>query len=361
MTGQPPPIHPHSPPDLPENERGAETFTTWIRKQKMLVAFSVLALLSMTFIGLVASDNLMRIATQKFNANRSEAAGVPTQPPETRNEKADERITEAIPLANENTSKNPALKTDETEGRTAEPPEWPAKDQLKDRSTPLPTSQPKSDAHIKPDDPPANVPNPPSTPRDTALRVFNVNKRKSLPKWGRNPFLLATQAESTVFVIDKSSSMQGESFHLVSEALLGALNKLKQDQSFSIIFFDNVALQLQPAMLLTNNKRNKHAAEEFVAAQTPSGGTQPYTAISLALSLAPESIIVLSDGDFAISAVEKITQANLLHNRTTIHCIGLDHNIPTLEQLAKENGGTYNTANTSSQLLESSVPTSSTH
>ena len=98
-----------------------------------------------------------------------------------------------------------------------------------------------------------------------------------------------------------------------------------------------------------------------MVAQTPSGGTQLLKAVRFALSLASESIIVLSDGNDNISKVEKITHVNLLHDRTIIHCLGLDHNIPTLQQLAKENGGTYNTANTSSQLLASSVPTSSTH
>ena len=280
MVNQSPATQSRSPPILPENEHGVEIFATRSRKQKMLLAFSVIALLIMVCIGLVASDSLIQIVARKVNANRSKAAGVATQHPETRDEKADERITEAISLADENTSKKPALEADEIEGRTTAPTDWPAKDQLEDRSTPIPTSPPKPDANINPHDPPANGPDLSNTPRDNtlrdnALRVFNVSTQKPLLPWGRTPFLLANQAESSVFVIDKSSSMQGESFPIVSGALLSALNKLKQDQSFSIIFFDDTALQLQPSILLTNNERNQQAAKEFVAAQTPSGSTNP--------------------------------------------------------------------------------------
>lgn len=175
---------------------------------------------------------------------------------------------------------------------------------------------------------------------------FNVPITKNLSADGRNPFLIATQEPSVVFVIDKSSSMQGEAFEQVTNSLFNAIKQLDDEKRFLVIFFDKSPHSLQPKTLMKATEQRKQAAREFIQQQTPSGNTEPYEAMRMAIELNPDSIVILSDGDFLITEVRRISQLNKAGPNISIHCIGLKRKIQTLEQLAEDNSGTYTTANT---------------
>jgi len=178
-------------------------------------------------------------------------------------------------------------------------------------------------------------------------RVLNTGSGKRLSADGTNPFLIGADATSTVFVIDKSSSMSGSAFSSVRNSLLRAIETLNATQQFSVIFFDTTAHPMPPNDMVDADDKGKNLAKDFVDSMSPSGSTNPYSATRMALDMQPESVVVLSDGDFDITEVKRITQENRMDRKTPIHCIGLKTHIRTLQKLAEDNSGTYRTATVS--------------
>lgn len=156
-----------------------------------------------------------------------------------------------------------------------------------------------------------------------------------------NPFLDAGKANTVVFVIDKSSSMS-ESFGRVIKALNQSLDRLKEDQSFQLIFFDDAPRQ-NPSFsgLIKATKKNKQAMMKWVENHiSADGGTEPLSAVSLAIDLMPKRIIILSDGEFNLEYVEIITQYNSRKStdQIRIDCVGLNEVVESLQQIARRNG-----------------------
>ena len=163
---------------------------------------------------------------------------------------------------------------------------------------------------------------------------------------GVNPFMIAEDSASTVFVIDKSSSMDGVAFVQVCNAMLDAMNSLSPNQQYAVVFFDTQAVS-RPRLkwsLSQATPSNIKSSEKFMGLVNPSGGTDPTEAVKMAIQLRPEKIIVLSDGDFSANLVQAISNMNSLGPKSEIHAVGLKTNVPTLRALAKQNRGTYTTA-----------------
>ncbi|MDX1928722.1 MAG: VWA domain-containing protein [Pirellulaceae bacterium] len=156
-----------------------------------------------------------------------------------------------------------------------------------------------------------------------------------------NPFLDAGKANSIVFVIDKSSSMS-QNFGRVINALNQAIDGLSEDQSFQLIFFDDAPRQNPNSRgLVKATKRNKDAMKKWVENHvTADGSTEPLAAVSLAIDLSPQRIIILSDGEFHPQYVEAITQYNYSTSQghIRIDCIGLNEVVESLQQIARRNG-----------------------
>jgi hypothetical protein len=184
-------------------------------------------------------------------------------------------------------------------------------------------------------------------PRPTRVRALAGGRSPSISAGGVNPLLVSVGDDSTVFVIDKSGSMSGNAFAQVTKALQDAIEKLTPAQRFSIIFFDDRYRQFGSNRLVTADNRGKDKAFAFIKTMSPDGGTKPYPPIELAMRLQPASIVVLSDGDFPLDDVDRITAKNRSGKRIVIHCVGLHSSVSTLRQLAENNAGTYRTARTS--------------
>jgi hypothetical protein len=73
----------------------------------------------------------------------------------------------------------------------------------------------------------------------------------------------------------------------------------------------------------------------------PDGETDPRAAMSLALSLRPDAVFLLSDGEFPDGTVEAIARKN--PRKIPVHCVDLsggtggDH----LQRIARDSGGQY--------------------
>ncbi len=194
--------------------------------------------------------------------------------------------------------------------------------------------------------PPANEATEISSNDDESSRIrrFNAGTSKRISANGTNPFLIGTEASSTVFVIDKSSSMDGAAFESVQNSLIQAIHSLNSSQRFSVIFFDDGPHVMPPKHKVAADEAGKAEAIDFVKKMAPSGGTNPYAATRMALEMNPDAVVVLSDGAFDITEVKMITKENQMNKKTPIHCIGLQARIMTLQKLSEDNSGTYRTA-----------------
>lgn len=162
---------------------------------------------------------------------------------------------------------------------------------------------------------------------------------------GRNPFLgEGTPAKSTVFVVDVSGSMQNATrLPRVLASMKRAIELMTTNQKFSVVLFDTQTYSFpsQPALLDATSK-NKDAAFLWLDGRYGGGGTNPIPGMSIALGLKPERIVLLSDGEFDPYCVAFIQTEN--HAQVTparIDCIGLDEEVETLKEIAKQNRGIY--------------------
>ncbi|MEX2171734.1 MAG: VWA domain-containing protein [Pirellulales bacterium] len=153
-------------------------------------------------------------------------------------------------------------------------------------------------------------------------------------------FGIAAEGRRFVYVVDKSSSMSGEPFEKARDELLRSIKQLNANQSFFIIFYDTDPYP-QPTKTLQRARRPSIVRiNKWIAEITPNGGTDPMPAIQIALSLKPDAVYVLSDGEFDTSAVTATVLLNA-QERIVIHTVAIQNDAVTLRQIAKQNGGVY--------------------
>jgi hypothetical protein len=172
-------------------------------------------------------------------------------------------------------------------------------------------------------------------------------------KIGVSFFSSSAEGNSFVFVVDMSGSMSSPSrggstrFHRAMLELTKSISKLKARQKFYIIFFNTETQPLfypKPAReLVPATTSMKNRARRWIRSRQPQSGTDPNEAFDLALRLEPDAIFFLTDGE--LPDPEGTRRAVQLFNRkkVAIHTIGFEtfDGDDTLQQLAKENGGTY--------------------
>ena len=150
--------------------------------------------------------------------------------------------------------------------------------------------------------------------------------------------------DSIAYVIDASGSMQGTRFRRAQRELVNALKEMRTEQRFYIVFYTdqtyplywpNSVTELQPATPF-NLQKTVYWLEK---AQT-SGGTEPQEAMRIALSLKPDAVFLLSDGDIPPETRAIVMQEN---ERSVIHTIALGSNkgAVVMKQIAAENKGEF--------------------
>ena len=107
-------------------------------------------------------------------------------------------------------------------------------------------------------------------------------------------------ARETVFIIDTSGSMQGESLKQAKQALLLALERLQPSDRFNVIQFNSVTHELFQAPV-PGDAEHVERAKDYVRALRADGGTEMLPALTAALksSAADErvrQVIFLTDG-----------------------------------------------------------------
>lgn len=162
---------------------------------------------------------------------------------------------------------------------------------------------------------------------------------------GTGFFGTAAAGNSFVYVVDMSQSMEGNRFVRARAELKRSIGKLKPQQKFYVIFFNDQAFPMffpRPARGLveaTGSQRSK--AARWINNQRPFSITNPEPALQMAIEMKPDVIFFLTDGDIPIEVRENTLKAN--KERIVIHTIAFESEAGRLllEQMAKENGGTY--------------------
>lgn len=165
-----------------------------------------------------------------------------------------------------------------------------------------------------------------------------------------SPRFFDTRGRGTnlVYVMDRSDSMKttdglgGSRLIAARQELINSLNNLPSGASICVIFYDNTFESMPENGLLPATSANLARIVEWINAQTPRGDTDPTRAMWHALELKPDTIWLLSDGQFEAGVGESILRANrdlrVMINTISFHDQSGKN---TLEQIASENDGIY--------------------
>ena len=156
-----------------------------------------------------------------------------------------------------------------------------------------------------------------------------------------------------LYVFDRSASMSGynnKPLKAAKQQLLASLASLGSTQQFQIIFYNDTTMVFDPnpgpPEMMSADDKTKREAARFVQRTQADRGTDHLNALRLALSLAPDVIFLLTDaeGGFTRGELGRVSDWN--RSGAVINAIefgvgssrGGDR---SLEQLAREHGGTY--------------------
>ncbi|MBX3422805.1 MAG: VWA domain-containing protein [Pirellulaceae bacterium] len=154
-----------------------------------------------------------------------------------------------------------------------------------------------------------------------------------------------------VFVVDSSQSMEGERWNIARKELIECLRGLRPNQEFLVICFDH-----RTTLMFGDDLSNAHysPADGKTVAQVArwlrshllGHDTMPAIAMALALSLKPDGIFLLSDGELRDNTVSLLTGLNARsasRPQVPIHTIHLMSPVgwETLHRIAEENSGSF--------------------
>jgi len=165
-----------------------------------------------------------------------------------------------------------------------------------------------------------------------------------------------------VYLVDSSGSMR-DGFQSAREELLGSIDQLTPDQRFYVIFFDEEPAYMriqdpnmdEPASVMATPE-NKRRLRSWAMTVEMNKGRAPYDVLPFALTLRPDVIFLLSDGEFPARIEEILREQNHEENLfgengaiSIVHTIryhGVEGQVgrdaeATMVKIAKENGGQY--------------------
>jgi von Willebrand factor type A domain len=153
------------------------------------------------------------------------------------------------------------------------------------------------------------------------------------------------RADTVVFVVDMSGSMEGHRFSRAVDELIRSLNLLQPSQKFFIFFYNGVTypmFQQRNPKLLPATSGNRAKAAKWIKGFQPEGDTAPEDAIERALKMKPQVIYFLTDGEIPNTTRSTAQRFNKEHH-TVIHTIAFEYEggAEQLRGIAVDNRGKY--------------------
>jgi len=175
------------------------------------------------------------------------------------------------------------------------------------------------------------------------VAVANLDLLHAKPEEGVSFFGTTSRGNKFVFIIDRSGSMSGKRFAAAQDELCGTLKGLKPTDRFMIYFFSDGAQAMPSRAMLPGTPQNIKWATNWVRGRRAAGGTNPTQALSWCFNLWPDTVWLLTDGQFAdgpaldaIAAGNRQLKARI--NTLAFHDKG---GADILQRIARENDGTY--------------------
>jgi hypothetical protein len=138
------------------------------------------------------------------------------------------------------------------------------------------------------------------------------------------------QGQTVCFICDNSNSYRDGGFHAVLDEVARAVDSLRPDQSFFVVFFSDSAYPmfhpervdaLQPA-----SPDNKQRLRAWLASVEMCGGGQGIDeAVRLAGKVGADVVYFLSDGEHAASVVDRVTRADF--GSAVVHTFGMQQGV----------------------------------
>jgi hypothetical protein len=176
------------------------------------------------------------------------------------------------------------------------------------------------------------------------LGLFAAAQRSWADEKSGGPLMLAT-AKRVVFLCDASESMK-DKLDALGPQTVSAVNALRADQSFTVIFMCGGAMLTLGKDSLPATDENKRKMETLLPMVKPRGGSLSVAGFRTAFAAKPDLILFVSDGNFADGdkVVNEIRTLNK-QSHAVIQTIALfpkgEANTKVLKQIAAENLGTF--------------------
>jgi hypothetical protein len=140
--------------------------------------------------------------------------------------------------------------------------------------------------------------------------------------------------------------MTGAKLLAAKEELIRSINELKPRQKFLVIFYDSKYYHRMPVPVLSRaTNANKLLAIEWIKSVGPGTNTEPEGAMTVALGLRPNAVVLLSDGKFTYRerALRIIANENsIAHARIYTTSYQADREAEMdLKEIAKNSGGEF--------------------
>jgi hypothetical protein len=208
-----------------------------------------------------------------------------------------------------------------------------------------PASARAQEVTVKPQGPPsdaiADLLRPPgSDPYEPAVDWSQV------PPWRQTAFFdVRAQGTFFIFVVDCSGSM-GEYDRLVraKAELRRAVARLQIPQRYLVIFYNDQPLPMPGGIPVSARPDARRKTSSWLSLVEAEGETDPRGAMRMALSLRPNAVFLLSDGEYPEGSAEAIAEANARGKaKVPIHCIDLSGGAAgeDLKRIAEDSGGAY--------------------
>lgn len=166
---------------------------------------------------------------------------------------------------------------------------------------------------------------------------------ETIPPWRQTSFFgIRTQGQVFIYVVDCSGSMIDESRLTCAKIeLRRSINALQVPQRFHVIFYNDEPIMMPGALPKSADLTAKDQLLNWLRLIEPDGKTDPRSALGLAVSLRPDAIFLLSDGEYPDGTAAAIAKKN--SRKIPIHCVdlGSGDTAEQLKQIARDSGGQY--------------------
>jgi hypothetical protein len=164
-----------------------------------------------------------------------------------------------------------------------------------------------------------------------------------VPAWQKTSFFgLRARGKTFIYVVDCSGSMsQDDRLGRAKRELRRSIMDLRFGQRFQVIFYNDRPLAMPGGIPQSADLDGKVLFSHWLDLIGADGPTDPRGALQQAISLRPDAVFLLSDGEFPDATDLAIPKLN--PRKVPIHCIDLSGGAAAtqLRRIARDSGGQY--------------------